>query len=85
MRHLGPTPKTLPTAQEVALRPDLVKQMLTTAHGRVYEDEVEHALYIGLTPDGTPRVYHTWGKELTLLEVAQLLEDIATMAREQAK
>lgn len=79
---LMPVPPA-PTAQEVAMRPELVRQMCETIRDKVNDMDIEHMVSIGITCDGAPRIFHTYGRDLPLLEVAQLLEDIATMAREQ--
>lgn len=72
-----------PTEQEIALRPELVKQMLNTVSQYVNEHDIEHAVVVGITTDGNPRLYHSYGKDLALGDVAQLLEDIAALARKQ--
>ncbi len=75
--------KAAPSAQEIALRPELVKQMLATASSKVNEMGIEHAVIIGLTDTGSPHIFHTYGDKLPLEDVIQLLEDLATMGRAQ--
>ncbi len=77
--------KAAPSAEEVAARPDLVKQMLSTVSDKVYEHDLEHAVIIGLTTQGAPKIYHTYGRDLPMKEVAQLLSDLAALARKAAK
>ena len=77
--------KKLPTSEELAMRPELVKLMLNKVVSLVDEQDTEHAVVIAITPDGTPSVFHSYGESLALEDVASLLEDLATMAREQSK
>ncbi len=72
---------TLPTAEEVALRGELVKEMLRTAVDKVDELDVEHAVFIGVTTSGAPIVFHTYGRDLPMKQVANMLEDLAKQAR----
>lgn len=81
----GSDGKRLPTAEEVALRPELVKQLLSTVGRYVDQHDLEHMVAIGITTDGSPRVYHSYGSDLPLTDVAQLLEDLAALTRAQLK
>lgn len=81
---LEPLP-ALPSAEEVANRPELVKQMLKTASEHVNDMDIEHAVLIGLTPSGDTRLFHTYGRDLPMKDVASLLTDLATKARKQAR
>lgn len=80
-KRFGPKPKTLPTSEEVALRPELVRQMLEQVKEVVNEHDLEHMVMVGITTDGAPRVYHTYGKDLPMGEVRKLLADLAILAR----
>lgn len=72
---------TLPTAEEVVLRPELVKEMLRTIVDKVDDMDIEHMVAIGVTPAGAPIVFHSYGKDLPMKRVANMLEDLARQAR----
>ncbi len=74
-----------PSAEEIAARPELLKQMLQTASDNVYEHDIDMAVLVAFTPDGTPKIYHTYGRDLSMTEVARLFADISTMARKLSR
>ncbi len=77
--------KAAPSAEEVAARPDVVKLMLEEAGKKVYDLDIEHAVLMGVTTKGAPVLFHTYGQDLTMAEVATLFTDVAAMARKQAR
>ncbi len=77
--------KAAPSAEEVAARPDLVKLMVESFSERVYELDVEHAIILGITTTGAPVVFHTYGKDMSMTEVARMLQDASTAARKAAR
>ncbi len=81
---LTPT-KSLPSAQEVAARPDLVKELLKSVNENVYEHDLEYVVVIGITPSGDHKIYHSYGRDLPTNEVASLLTDLAAMARKAGR
>ncbi len=81
---LTPT-KAAPSAEEVAARPDVVKLLLEEAAKKVYDLDIEHAVLMGITTTGAPVLFHTYGQDLTMAEVARLFTDVAAMARKQAR
>lgn len=79
----GSSGKRLPTSEEVALRPELVRKMLETVSEFVDLHGLEHAVVIGITEEGGTKIYHSYGRDLPMSEVVSLLEDIAAQGREQ--
>lgn len=77
---LEPTPAA-PTAEEIALRPELLRELFRTVRDIVTEHDLEHAVVIGITTTGAPRIYHSYGRDLPMKEVAKLLTDLAALAR----
>ncbi len=77
--------KALPSAEEVAARPDLVKLMVEQFSGRVYEMDIEHAIIMGVTTAGSPVVFHSYGKDLPMSDVARMLQDAATAVRKAGR
>lgn len=73
------------SAEEIALRPDLVKELLKTVSDKVYEHDVEHVIVVGITPTNQLRLYHSYGKDLPMNELATQLTTIATLARKQGR
>ncbi len=59
--------------------------MLATVSDKVYEHDLEHAVIVGFTTKGAPCVYHTYGRDLDMAEVARLFTDIAALARKEAR
>ncbi len=74
-------PKAAPSPEEVAARPDLLKQMLKTIDDKVYEMDLEMALVLAFTTTGEIRLFHSYGRDLPPREVATLLTDAAAAAR----
>ncbi len=74
-------PKAAPSAEEVAARPELLKQMLRTIEAQVDPMDLEMALVLARTTDGAIRLFHSYGRDLPPKEVAQLLTDAALAAR----
>ncbi len=79
-RSLVP-PKAAPSPEEVAARPDLLKQMLKTIDEKVYDMDLEMAIVLAFTSTGEIRLFHSYGRDLPPREVAQMLTDAATAAR----
>ncbi len=84
-RSLLTPEKAPPSAEEVAARPQLLEQMLLKVIELINEHDLEMAVVVGLTPKGEPRIYHTYGKDLGMLEVAHLFGDLSTLARKEAR
>ncbi len=77
--------KAAPSAEEVAARPDLVKLMVEQFSERVYEMDIEHAIIMGITTTGAPVVFHSYGKDLAMSDVARMLQDAATAVRKAGR
>ncbi len=84
-RSLLTPEKHAPSAEEIAARPQLLEQMLLKVVECINEHDLEMAVVVGLTPKGEPRIYHTYGRDLGMLEVAHLFGDLSTMARRAAR
>lgn len=77
--------KAAPSKEEIAARPELVKQMLATASQNVDAHDLEFAIVVGITSTGGHKIYHSYGKDLPMEEVARLLTDLAAMARKAGR